>query len=139
MTKTKAEVTVYSMEFGNTIFEGTAGEYSVWKETEAALTDRGNRRAARWEPTESEALNRDELVEMLRKGMTNVTFIKKDGSIRHMRATLCPQDIPLEHTPKSEAHQRPTPNQNLVSAYDIDAEGWRTITVDKVLSLYGPQ
>lgn len=134
MNETKPEVTIYSMEFGNIIFEGTVEEYSVWNPTPEDLDSA--RRATKYTTTESHALTRDELREMLRKGTTNVTFIKKDGSVRHMRATLCPQDIPPEHTPKSEAHQRPTPNENLVSAYDLDHEGWRTITVDKVISVY---
>lgn len=73
----------------------------------------------------------------LRKGLVNITFIKKDGSIRKMKATLDSKLIPEDHMPKGTGTLTESEiNGDNVRVYDVEVEGWRTVIVDKVVSFY---
>jgi len=62
-----------------------------------------------------------------------VTFVKRDGSLRTLRATL--KDVqPYER--KTDTI-RPPRADNLVSVWSIDDEGWRTIDVDMIQTAIG--
>jgi hypothetical protein len=67
-----------------------------------------------------------------------VVFEKKDGTIRTMLCTRDPETIPEEFRPqdKDETDRpgRPTPD-HLFAAFDTEANGWRSITVDKIISI----
>lgn len=56
------------------------------------------------------------------------TFQKADGSIREMKCTLKPEDI----ADTTDLKGNSKPGQQLV--WDIEADGWRIVTYDKVIS-----
>ena len=68
----------------------------------------------------------------LNYGPVTVTFTKKDGTERVMKCTtndsLIPQVIEESLTPKREKK----PNEEVMSVYDLEAEGWRSFRWDSV-------
>lgn len=95
-----------------------------------------------------ENLNKQEYIEMLKKGIATVTFKKEDGSTREMRATLLNEYIPdkeplhggaIKTTVKDSVVHRQGEilssndlNPNVVKAWDVEAKGWRSFRVDRV-------
>ena len=67
-----------------------------------------------------------------------VVFTKKDGSLRTMLCTKDIETIPEAFRPKvktdSDKPAKPTPD-HLVSAFDLEANGWRSFVVDNVISV----
>jgi len=67
-----------------------------------------------------------------------VVFEKKDGTIRTMVCTKDINTIPEEYRPADKADSdrpgRPTP-AHLFSAFDLEGNGWRSFTIDKVISI----
>jgi len=67
-----------------------------------------------------------------------VVFEKKDGTIRTMVCTRNMETIPEAFRPQpgesSDRPGRPTP-EHLFSAFDLENDGWRSFTIDKVLSI----
>lgn len=74
-------------------------------------------------------VNRDELLEILKKRIIEVRFEKMNGEERVMHCTLREDHLPIQ-TETKKPHK---PNLNVVSAYDIDAKGWRSFRVDRVI------
>jgi len=64
---------------------------------------------------------------------TKVVFIKKDGTERTMICTLNMDNIPKEHHPKG-LYVDP-PNHDIVKAFDLEKNGWRSFRVDAVKSI----
>ena len=65
-----------------------------------------------------------------------ITFTKKDGTERVMRCTL--RD---EFLPKQEITENKTPRKHsdkVMSVYDLDANGWRSFTINTVSSVTFP-
>jgi len=58
-----------------------------------------------------------------------VEFIKKDGSHRRMKCTLNETLIPPKEYDTRPRAARP---ENLISVYDLDVDGWRTINADTI-------
>lgn len=59
-----------------------------------------------------------------------VTFTKKDGTERVMNCTLRGDMLPAveikeDRTPRKQ-------NDNILSVYDLDSQGWRSFTVSRV-------
>lgn len=69
---------------------------------------------------------KQDLLEVLVSKEATVTFTKKDGEKRVMRCTL-KDDI----TPILAGTGKPKPD-HLLAVWDLDKEGWRSITVDNV-------
>ena len=71
----------------------------------------------------------------LRNGICEMTFTKKDGTLRSMKCTLAEWLVPQVET------KNPTPrviaeNDNLVKVYDLEKQGWRSFNIDSVISAY---
>lgn len=68
------------------------------------------------------------LRDMLRMGPVTVTFTKKDGDTRVMECTLKEASIPEEFRPKPLAEgQAPRKrNDDSLSVWDLNANGWRS-------------
>lgn len=78
----------------------------------------------------------DILKENLHKGVVKVVFIKKDGTLREMMATLNEDLIPEDKKPKGTGKK--TENTNTFSVYDVEADGWRSFNYDRVKEIdYG--
>jgi hypothetical protein len=70
---------------------------------------------------------KNELSEMLRNRRLEVSFIKKDGSLRVMNCTLLEKYLPTndKETTKKE-------NDSVLSVWDIDNNGWRSFRLDSI-------
>lgn len=77
-------------------------------------------------------VSRDAIREMLREGLVNIKFTKKDGTIRDMKCTLLPFYIPEDMRPKGTGS---VTNENILRVYDITEDDWRCFFVDNVLSV----
>lgn len=75
-------------------------------------------------------LVKEEVVAGLKCGVATVRFIKRDGSERTMLATLDPLWLP----DPTETSSR-EPNDEVVSCWDIEANGWRSFRLDSVVSI----
>ena len=78
-------------------------------------------------------LSKGEISEMLREGILNVKFIKVDGSERIMRCTLS-ESITKPHEKKTDREK--LVNDNIMSVWDVDSDGWRSFRLDSVLEIY---
>ena len=79
-------------------------------------------------------LNASDLRQALSEGVVLFDFIKKDGSLRHARGTTCPDLVPTDNTPqgKRTPRQQERYNQQVVTFYDIDKKGWRSMRIDAI-------
>ena len=79
-------------------------------------------------------MNRDEIVDTLKKGITTVIFTKVDGSTRTMNCTLNSRYLP-ESVQSTEGKSKSNAS---VAVWDTDKNAWRSFRVDsvqKVISL----
>jgi hypothetical protein len=74
-------------------------------------------------------MERGEIVRLLKKGVCEVTFLKKDGSIRVMHATL--EDHKL---PPSIGSGRVSPTTTL-PVFDVEAGAWRSFILANVIAV----
>jgi hypothetical protein len=81
-----------------------------------------------FEPLRNNDEWRTRVVDHLTVGYGLFTFQKNDGSIREMRCTLKPDDLAETTNLKSNSK----PGQLVV--WDIEVEGWRIVTFEKVIS-----
>lgn len=72
----------------------------------------------------------DDLIKQLQQGVVVLEFIKADQSVRRMRATLNTSYLPVrpEHTLAAKN------NPLLIKVWDLDAQGWRSVTVSRLVS-----
>lgn len=76
-------------------------------------------------------IDKEQVMNDLSKGICQVVFTKVNGDTRIMRCTLeetmLPQQIDIE-----ESIQKKKPNPDVVSVWDIEAQGWRSFRWDSV-------
>ena len=75
---------------------------------------------------------------MLQNGVTNVTFVKADGSLRTMKATLDPVVIPSPAIPNShlsESKKEKVQNDDVCKVWDTEAGAWRSFRYDRIKSI----
>jgi hypothetical protein len=60
-----------------------------------------------------------------------ITFTKKDGTERILKATLNPSVIPEEHTPKGTGIERKK-SEDSIAVFDIENNGWRSFRYDSI-------
>ena len=70
----------------------------------------------------------DEVVNMLRNGVVELCFVKKDGSVRVMRATLNAALFTYEHKGRERN------NANVTCVWDMDKQAWRSFRNESLLS-----
>lgn len=78
------------------------------------------------------------LKSILRVGVTDITFVKADGSLRTMQATLDPVVIPTPSVPNSllsETAKEKTPNEEVCKVWDTEAQAWRSFRYDRIKSI----
>lgn len=75
-------------------------------------------------------MNISKLREILRSDVTEVTFTKKNGEKRVMNCTLR-----SEFLPDMSGSQLSKPNDEVVTVWDTDANGWRSFRMDSILSV----
>lgn len=74
--------------------------------------------------------NWSEVVEKLKAGVVEVTFLKVNGEVRIMQATLAEYLLP-EVTGTSTRQKDP----NIQVVYDLEAEAWRSFKIDSVIEV----
>ena len=74
----------------------------------------------------------DAIVESLRNNILEVTFTKVDGEQRIMPCTLRPEMLPVREQGEAAVS---SPNRNVIRAFAIDKQAWRSFRVDSVLSI----
>lgn len=78
---------------------------------------------------------RDEVIKILQRGIYTVAFTKVNGEHRNMRCTLKPDLIPHDDT-QSETQKEPRKvNEEVIAAFDLDKNEWRSFRVDKLISI----
>lgn len=75
-------------------------------------------------------MTKQEIVELLRAKVLKVTFTKVNGEERIMSCTLR-EDIVPQTEGTSEFDNR-AHNDNVVPAWDIDKQGWRSFRLDNL-------
>jgi len=73
-------------------------------------------------------MTKDEMKTALKSNIVNVEFVKADGSIRKMKATLMPALIPES---KSNTTPRKEPDE-VIRVVDTEIGEWRSFRVDSV-------
>ena len=76
---------------------------------------------------------RTDLINLLKEKQVVVTFTKKDGDERVMTCSLNPALLPP--APVTESTTAKKENTNIISVYDLTAEGWRSFIVKNVKSI----
>ena len=79
-------------------------------------------------------ITKSNIHKLLFEGPTTVTFTKKDGTLRSMKCTLVEHLLPVSESKKTET-AKTIENENLVKAYDLENQGWRSFNVSNVISI----
>lgn len=78
---------------------------------------------------EDKKIFRNWLVSHLKMGEVRLTFNKKDGTIREMKATLDQKVVPIiENTTGTEKKRSP----EVVSVWDLEKSAWRSVRFDSI-------
>lgn len=75
---------------------------------------------------------RDWVMGVLRMHTTEVEFVKTDGTLRKMSATLKPDVVVVT---ESKTGRTKKENIDVCSVWDIEAKGWRSFRFDKLKSI----
>lgn len=81
-------------------------------------------------------MNRDEMLDRLRKGPCIVNFTKTDGTNREMRCTLDMKFVPEDLQPKTDGNLKES-TSTAIRTFDLDKNEWRSFKPENVVSFYG--
>ena len=75
--------------------------------------------------------------DLLRTGVTSIEFVKNDGTLRTMRATLDYTYIPpvtgtVTPVTESKEHKPTKENNEVCKVWDTEAEAWRSFRYDRI-------
>ena len=82
---------------------------------------------------QSEVISKSNIERLLKDTVIAVKFKKTDGTERLMRCTLLPQYIPVV---EKKTDREKKINEDVVSVWDIEKEGWRSFRYDSVIAVY---
>lgn len=84
-------------------------------------------------------IDREQLVDRLHQGEVVVDFLKKDGTLRRMRATLAAAALPPQPEPQIREAAPPEGqrDQDLITVWDLERSGWRSFRVSRVVGVAG--
>jgi len=77
---------------------------------------------------------RKEIVDALKEDVATVTFVKKDGTERVMKATLQTEFLPMRDSSKPKVERKV--NEEVVAVFDTEAKGFRSFRMDSVVSFF---
>jgi len=75
--------------------------------------------------------DKESLASALRSNVLEVSFVKKDGSGRIMKCSLQEKFLPA----KEETDKVKKENENVLSVWDIDNNGWRSFRLESIVSV----
>lgn len=81
-------------------------------------------------------MDRSDVVNELKAGITVVEFNKVNGEYRKMQCTLAENFLP-DQIDIEEAIQKKKPNPDVMAVYDVEAKGWRSFRWDKLQTVNG--
>lgn len=81
-------------------------------------------------------MEKSEVLAKLHKGLVDLEFIKKDGTLRQMIATLNESDLPAQ-IDLEETIQKKKPNPDVMAVFDVANNGWRSFRWDSLKTVNG--
>ena len=78
------------------------------------------------------SISKQWLANILRENVATVTFTKKDGSERVMKCTL-KEGVAVPHEKTTDRVKEP--KDEILPVWDVEANGWRSITVPNLLTI----
>lgn len=84
--------------------------------------------------TEEEKLEfRSFFISTLKEQRMNVSFIKTDGTLRHLHCSLHPDLLPMREVKEVDETKKPREvNLDVVATFDLDKKAWRSFRLDSV-------
>jgi len=76
----------------------------------------------------------DKLVENLHSEVYNVSFTKKDGTVRNMKCTLRADYLPSKV--ESESTSTKKVNPDVLAVWDLEKSEWRSFRKDSVIDYH---
>ena len=81
-------------------------------------------------------MTRDEIIAMLKTGVFNEKFTTGTGVVRVMAATLKEDLLPPRPPVDPDKPVKPRKeNLDVIPVYDLEAYGWRSFRVDRVIDI----
>lgn len=77
-------------------------------------------------------MNKQDVQQALVSGTSLITFTKKDGTERVMKATL-QADVITPYEKKTDRVK--TVNEDILSVWDLDKDAWRSVTISSITSM----
>ena len=74
-------------------------------------------------------LFREWLQGLLRTDFVNLTFIKKDDTLREMKCTLIESSLPILETKTDRVRKE---NDDVISVFDLEKNEWRSCRYDSI-------
>lgn len=81
-------------------------------------------------------MGKSEVLELLHNETVDLEFIKKDGSVRVMTATLRADKLPTQ-IDLEEAVQKKALNPDVMAVFDLINQGWRSFRWDSLKTVNG--
>ena len=77
-------------------------------------------------------MTKEQIVEQLKSSVVNISFLKKDGTVREMNATLKEDVMPVVESKGTKKK-----NDAVLSVWDVDVSGWRSFRWDSLQEVEG--
>lgn len=81
-------------------------------------------------------MEKSKVLELLHTETVDLEFVKKDGSIRLMTATLKADILPVQ-VDLEETVQKKATNPDVVAVFDLINQGWRSFRWDSLKTVNG--
>jgi hypothetical protein len=81
-------------------------------------------------------MEKSKVLELLHNETVDLEFIKKDGSVRVMTATLRADKLPTQ-IDLEEAVQKKAQNPDVMAVFDLINQGWRSFRWDSLKTVNG--
>lgn len=75
---------------------------------------------------------KETIKQILQQTVGTVVFTKADGSERTMKCTLQESFLPISEN--KESTKTKSENQDVLSVWDIESQGWRSFRLDSIIS-----
>lgn len=82
-------------------------------------------------------MDKSKLNELLHEGVVVVEFTKVNGEYRKMEATLKADVLPEVVVKEETKEATRKKNEDALSVWDVNAEGWRSFRFDKLQTVNG--
>lgn len=78
-------------------------------------------------------MDKSKVISLLKSEWVKIEFMKADGTLRQMLATLAEEHLPT----KTETKSTRKPNDNAMAVWDVNENGWRSFRWDKLQTVNG--